>query len=147
MTTDPYRPIGPPDADLVAHLTAKLGPPNAYTFGRSGSLDLVVQAAWKVGFGQILVGSDDPSTAHRGTDVEILLTEGGRFVVTRRSWTQHPQGSEDSQRSQVCVAPYEVLQWLVADGDERLGPASKAAWIQACQTVPAMAGLEFEHVD
>jgi hypothetical protein len=40
-----------------------------------------------------------------------------------------------------------AYRWLVAEGNGKLGPASKAAWVAACRTVPLMAGHEYERIE
>lgn len=142
MTTDATKPIAPLDPQLVAHL----GQPQTRIVVRSDGRDLEV-VGWEIGVGRIGVGSADPSTWQRGTDVEIFLTAKGRLITTRNSWTRTPQGRSDSQTSQFHETPAAALQWLVDDGKGKLGPASKAAWVQACRTFAPMAGLEFERID
>jgi hypothetical protein len=144
VTTDASRPLAPLDPQLVSHLNQTLGPPASHLLERQGDRDLRV-AAWTVGFGRIGVGGNDESSWQRGTDVEILLTEGGLLVTTRRSWTRSEGGGRhDSQTGQVHETPAAAYRWLLADGKGKLGPASKTAWIQACRTVPTMSGLDVD---
>lgn len=145
--TDPKKPLAPLDPQLVAQLTATLGQPEPRNFAKDGGLDIAVVGAWTIGFGQTLAKRDAQSS-QRGTDVEVLLTASGRLVTTRNSWTRTVDGSrEESQRSEVHETPDGAYRWLVNDGNGKLGPASKAAWVQACRTFGPMAGLEFERVE
>ena len=145
--TDPRKPLAPLDAKLVAQLTTTLGPPEPRNFAKDGALDIAVVGAWTIGFGQT-VAKSAPQSSQRGTDVEILLTAGGRLVTTRNSWTRTVDGSsEESQRSDVHETPDAAYRWLINDGNGKLGPASKAAWVQACRAFGPMAGLEFERVE
>ncbi len=143
MTIDATKPLAPLDLDTRTHLTATLGPSKPHFVGISEGRDIHT-AGWTIGLGQIGVGGNPT----RGTDVEILLTEGGRLITTRRSWTRGADGVDTvSQTGCVHETPAAAYQWLVNDGKGKLGPASKTAWVQACRAVPLMAGLEFERVD
>jgi hypothetical protein len=147
---NPRAELAPLSPELVAHLTASLGPPKNHTFARDGGLDLEVIGAWTIGVGRF--GDDEkeePSTRSlRGTRVEILLTVTGRLVTNRIRWREHVGGSsEESSTGEVHGSPSQVLDWLLQDGNGKLGPASKTAWREACRNVPAMNGLEFERVE
>ncbi len=145
---DPTKPLAPLSSQTIAHLTAALGPPQPRNFAKDGGLDIAVVGAWAVGFGRTLAAGNQQSSVQRGTDVEILLTASGRLVTTRNSWTETADGSrEESQRSEVYETPDGAYRWLVNDGKGKLGPASKAAWVQACRNVPPMSGLEYERVE
>lgn len=114
---------------------------------RPDGLDIQI-LGWRIGLGQIAVPGKGSSRSQRGVDVEIFVTEKGRLVTTRNAWTRAPDGgSSDSQTSQVCETPARAYQWLLDDGKGKLGPASKAAWVMACQTFAPMSGLEIERID
>lgn len=140
--TDPLKPLAP----LPPALTATLGPAEPRTFIRPDGLDIQI-AGWRIGLGQIGVPGKGSSRSQRGVDVEIFVTEQGRLVTTRNAWTRAPDGgSHHSQTSQVHETPAAAYQWLLDDGKGKLGPASKAAWVQACQTLAPMSGLEVERI-
>lgn len=142
-----FAPLAP---DLVSHLTRTLGPPRDHTFSRDGGLDMQVVGAWTIGKGQFGDDEDaEPTTRTlRGTTVRVLLTTTGRFVTTRTRWRNHVGGSsEESSTGGVYGSPAQVLDWLISDGEGKLGPASKAAWTEACRHVPPMNGLQYERVE
>jgi hypothetical protein len=145
MTTDATKPLSPLDPGTIAHLTEQLGPAERHLLAVSSGRDVYTDG-WTIGLGQIAGGGQNSS---RGTDVEIVLTAGGNLVTTRRSWTRSPDGNESgaSATGAVHQTPASAYRWLINDGKGKLGPASKAAWLQACRTLPLMAGLEFEHVE
>lgn len=142
------KSLAPLDPALAAHLIASLGPPQPYEVSRDGGLDIVVAGGWTIALAQIGSGGGDPSTSPKGTDVEIILTEKGRLIPTRRTWSRTPDGfSIVEQRSGIFATFQQIYDFLVEDGKGRLGPASKAAWVQACRNVPGFADLQFERVD
>jgi hypothetical protein len=134
-------PLGPPSSDLAA----KLGLPETWMVPRPGQLDAEV-TAWKLGQGEIIVG--DAAATHRGTTVEIWLTLRGNLMTVRRSWTKSADGSRsDEQTSAVHETPEEALAWLVADGRNKLGAASKAAWVGACRSYSPMKGMDTQRIE
>jgi hypothetical protein len=126
------------DPSAVEHLTTTLGPPQPFLLTIQHDRDVYANA-WVVGVGHVKTAD-----AQRGTDVEIRLTPGGRLVTTRRSWTS---GGEVEQRGDVHETPDQALDWLLADGKGKLGPASKQAWVAACGIVPSMRGMDVRRVE
>ena len=78
--------------------------------------------------------------------MEIRLTPEGHFVLTRISRSNRRDGNSAGSTGSVRSTPALAYEWLLEDGNGKLGPASKAAWVQACRTVPPMNGLEYERV-
>jgi hypothetical protein len=146
---DPHRSLSPLDPAVAEHLTKTLGAPESFLLAQDGGRDIRA-LGWVIGKGSIEAASNGPT--RRGTIVTIWLTEGGQLVTHRESWKKGEpykgrvfDGAEGTGR--VNSSPATALQWLVDDGKGRLGPASKAAWVQACRSVPSMNTFEYEHVD
>jgi len=137
MQADPRKPLAPLDASVIEHLTQRYGPPREFLATIVGNRDIYA-TAWIVAEHTITATGD----AARGTTVTIRLTPGGSLVTTRLTFRP---GSEE-QTGAAHATPAGALDWLLADGKGKLGPASKEAWKQACQNVPPMAEFAVERV-
>jgi hypothetical protein len=50
-------------------------------------------------------------------------------------------------RAAVHDTPEAAYAWLLADNRGKLGPVSKAAWVEACRRWPPLAGHDVEVVE
>ncbi len=143
MNTDGTSPLGPRMPEVIDHLTKTLGPPKEFLLSVQGGRDIYAPG-WLVGHGHV----ESPRTGDtvRTLDVEIRLTPEGNFVVTRISRSSGPERNSAGSTGAVRSTPALAYEWLLEDGNGKLGPASKAAWVQACRTVPPMNGLEYERI-
>jgi len=123
-------------------LDADLGDPKTYRITRDGDRDIQCKG-WEIGTGSTY---DAMRSTTRWTTVTIYLTTGGNLVTQRGSITQW-QGEDDHYAAAIHREPADALAWLVADGGDYLGPASKEAWEEACTTVPALEDHDTELVD
>ncbi len=144
MNADGTTPLGPLMPEIISHLSASLGPPREFLLSIQGGRDIHA-SAWLVGHGHVEAPGNGNAT--RTLDVEIRLTPEGNFVVTRINRTVGADSSvNQSSTGGVRSTPAALYDWLLSDAKGKLGPASKAAWVQACRTVPPMNGLEFERI-
>lgn len=140
MPNDPRTPLYP----LSPELKNKLGQPATVVATGDGVLPARFNG-WVIGRGEMLAGGHDRKSAPRGTTVTVWLTVNGYILTGRHSWTQGHDGLDGEQyRSDFHATPGDALAWLKVDGKGKLGRASQDAWVQACQTVPQMAGMEVE---
>lgn len=141
------KPLAPLPAETVSYLTSKFGPATPTLITRQGDRDIYVDC-WLVGRGETLADTR-PRTGEvqRGTTVELRLTVGGFLVTTRTAWTRTADESTESATGQVHSTPDLAYNWLIKDGKGKLGPASKAAWVQACGNVPPMKEFAYERVE
>jgi hypothetical protein len=102
-------------------------------------------------FEGVLLGSSRTDlTAPRGTEVCIYVTRRGKYITHVFQW-QRKDDSEDMKRTRNTAAVHEqadqALEWLITDGNGVLGSSSRIAWEEACQTWPALHGLDVECVE
>ena len=91
MTTDATRPLAP----LNPKDTAKLGPPEVWTYPRSGDHDISI-CGWTIGKGNVHAPGTGEANIRRGTTVTINLTTTGRLVTTKNAWTRRDDGGWES---------------------------------------------------
>jgi hypothetical protein len=130
-------------AEVIPHLTRTLGPPKEFLLSVQGGRDIYAPG-WLVGHGHVEAPAGGDTV--RTLDVEIRLTPEGNFVLTRTSRSSHREGGAAGSTGAVRSTPALAYEWLLEDGRGKLGPASKAAWVQACRAVPPMNGLEYERI-
>lgn len=95
-----------------------------------------------------LVGSNevDPSVP-RGTRVSIFTTRGGKIITSVHQWQRDESRERERHAAAVHTNPDAALAWLIKDGGNQLGRASREAWELACRVWPALQGHEVEVVD
>jgi hypothetical protein len=135
MENDPALPLGP----LNPRDTDPLGAPVTRKFSVVGQLD-VERQVWLLGEGEMLIGGKDRATAERWTTVEILLTKNLTILTYRESGGRN----QASGAFGAHMTPAAALKWLIEDGKGKLGPASKAAWVQACARFAPMRGMDVD---
>lgn len=141
---DPNVHIGPLSDEIIAHLTAALGQPKSHFLTISEGRDIHA-LGWTIGIGRLRDRkSMIPGSAERGTDVEIIALKSGNLVTTRRTYSRGSTENIHAATGRVNSTPQAAYNWLLEDGNGKLGPASKQAWVQACQQFPPMKGLEYE---
>lgn len=91
----------------------------------------------------------DDKGCDRGTEVIIYATSSGKIVTEVRQWTKRPIESESRSRRDAAAheRPEDALEWLKQDGKGSLGPASKTAWLEACETFEPLKSYAVEDVD
>ena len=114
-----------------------------FTVLRDGDRDLTFEGVM-LGEGRCGVGNSEQWT--RGTDVSILKTTAGRYVVEVCQWDTSGDRRE-SNRAGVLNSASDVLQWLRDDCGNKLGPASKAALQAAAKNDEGLATLVDETVE
>jgi len=83
----------------------------------------------------------------RAVIVSIYLSEGGA-IITHVHRTTSSSDEVDRYTAGLHDNPTDALEWLTADAaaTEGLGRASKAAWIEACETAPALSSETVEQI-
>ena len=110
----------------------------AFTIKRDGERDISF-SGWVLGTSSMKTGTG------RGTDVGIFRTEGGRYVVAVHQWTAW-DGERDLYRAGVCDGPEKLLQWVIDDCNDVLGPASKEAMEAASLTDEGIEAILCERI-
>lgn len=138
MKTDRSKPLAP----LSPASTQPLGEPETIVVAAGGNLDHRIRA-WKIGTGKISTGGP---TSKREIEVRIWLLPTGVLLTNVTTRQFGPDGSAlDTGHGQYHETPQGALDWLIKDGKGKLGPASKAAWLKACDgTFPPMTDM---HID
>jgi len=113
-----------------------------YRVTRDGDLDLAFTGR-KVGEGESGDPGDFRHQWNRGTDVTLFLTESGRIVTAASHWSQW-QGESGHDTAAVHDSGGEALAWLIEHDGGELGPASKAAWLEAAKAAPEVFRAEEE---
>jgi|GEM_PF-3190926 len=91
---------------------------------------------------------EDDKGCDRGTEVIIYATTSGKIVTEVHQWNNDPNGESRSRRDAAAHSrPEDALEWLRQDGKGSLGPASKAAWLEACETFEPLKRFAVEDVD
>jgi hypothetical protein len=144
QNNDGVRPLGPLTPEVISHLNTTVGPAEPFITPFQGTRDKQA-TGWLVGRGH--VETPFHGGVVRTLDVEIRLTRGGTLIVTRISRSSGNGSNSADSDAKPCETPNAAYEWLLKDGKGKLGPASKAAWVRACRTVPGMSGLEFERID
>jgi hypothetical protein len=128
-TPQPSREsLGPLPAALVAHLTAAIGAPTSHLL--VDGQPQVRQDGWILGEHQV----DDAEGEGHITDVEVCLLKSGAILTSVVSIS----GSADSHTAHVHETPEKAAQWLARHCHGKLDAPAKAAWRQACETLPAL---------
>jgi len=109
---------------------------STFTLTRDGNRDLSFKG-WELGTGSHGSGGNGDFACNwdRGTDVAIYRTEGGSFVISVKQWSRW-QGEGDLHRAAICDDAESVLNWLIEDCGDVLGPASKEAFENAAVADP-----------
>lgn len=143
---DARTPLGPINPQHETHLNNSFGPPQEFLWRIEDNRDIYA-IAWRIGYGEARLPKQ-PNGTERGTEVEIRLTPKGNLLTTRRAWTRRPDGTmSDSLTGQAHATPMLALEWLKSDGHGKLGPASKMAWIRACENFPPMSDFRYERIE
>lgn len=100
--------------------------------------------------GKLIGSSQTDLTAPRGTEVCVYVTRRGKYITHVFQW-QRREDVEVMMRTRNSAAVHEeadqALEWLIQDGKGILGSSSRLAWEQACQSWPALHGLDVELVE
>jgi hypothetical protein len=112
---------------------------------RDGDRDLAF-TGWILGSGKITMRQKGaPKECERGTEAWIFLTLGRRLVTAVTQWDRTSEPPNETNRAAAHQTAAAALAWLRQDTrNNMLGPASGAAWSEACQAWP---GLEDEDVE
>lgn len=124
MTGSNLATASPPDGD-----------PRPFVVQRDGDRDLAFRG-WLIGTGRYEFDA-------RSIDVAIYLTTGGRLVT----WTAWQAPSKTGRAGASHETAAGALAWLRQQNKGRLGPASKAAWTQACTAWPPLEAEATERVE
>jgi hypothetical protein len=113
-----------------------------YTVERDSNLPLQ--------FAGYLVGWNDIDTSvPRGTRVCVFVTKRGKIITSVHQWQRELVGERQRERHDAGVheSAKDALAWLVQDGGNRLGRASREAWDLACRVWPSLQGCEVEVIE
>lgn len=97
--------------------------------------------------GYIVGWNEVERTVPRGTQVCIFATRGGKIITSVHQWQKDETRQRERHAAAVHTSPDDALAWLIRDGGNQLGRASREAWELACQVWPALQGREVELVD
>lgn len=97
--------------------------------------------------GTRIASSKVEKASKNGTEVAIYETTGGQIVTHVYGWQKNVGGLRKRHACGIHSTPQEALQWLIEDGKGRLGPASKKAWLSACNQHARFKGLGVEWID
>ena len=137
-----------PDTAFTSHI-----PLQTFTVERDGNLPLQFE-------GYIIGQNTIEEVEARGTRVSIYVTKRGKIITHVYQWQrQDPamwansgnDGNPPIKRSRNAAAAHEetqaALAWLIQDGGDSLGSASREAWEIACESWPPLQGQAVEIVD
>jgi len=130
-----------PLAPLSPESTQPLGATESILVGLDGRLDQRADA-WLIGKGAVTTGGP---TSKRETLIRVWLLPAG-MLLTNVTVTTTSDGVsvETASTGRYHETPQGALNWLIEQGKGRLGPASKAAWVMACQKFGPMNGMEHD---
>jgi hypothetical protein len=114
---------------------------------RDGALDLRF-TGWLLGEGCHGTGGSSGCSRdwHRGIDVAIYVTTGGKLITAAKRWSRWV-GEGERYTAAVHRTAENAIAWLREDSSSgELGPASKEAWEAACKEWPVLAGHDAEEV-
>lgn len=131
---DRTKPLAP----LSLESTESLGEPESILVSVSGGLDQRA-LAWPLGSGSVRTGVSPTS---RETIVRIWLLPAGVLLTNVRTTSEN--GNSVTSTGKYHETPQGALDWLIENGRGKLGPASKAAWGEACHTFSPMNGMDIE---
>jgi hypothetical protein len=95
-----------------------------------------------------LVGWNDVDlSVARGTQVTVFVTKSNKIVTAVHQWQRGEKRHRQRHAAGVHTTAPEALQWLIDDGQGRLGISSREAWELACQVWPALKGHDVENID
>ena len=93
------------------------------------------------------IGSGNNATgAGRGVKVSIYRTKGGKYVAEicyRTCW----QGETNTYKAEAFTTPAELVEWLRADNEGRLGRTSQEACEEAAENDEAFGKAFVEEVE
>jgi hypothetical protein len=112
-----------------------------FTVERDGNLPLQF-AGYLVGWNEV-----DPETVARGTRVCVYVTRRGKIITSVHQWQRDTERGRERHNAGVHETAKEALAWLIRDGGDHLGRASREAWALACQGWPALQGHEVEVIE
>jgi len=125
------------ETDLVEKLALAL---QAYKVERTD--DLALQ------FTGYLVGWNEVDlSVPRGTRVTVFVTRSNKIVTAVHQWQRSAKHERVRHAAGVHTSADQAFAWLLEDGGNRLGRASKEAWEMACQVWPALQGCDVEVID
>jgi hypothetical protein len=132
MTTD--APKKKQLAEQIQHCNHVIGPTAYHTCARPGALDLAFDG-WLVGS-----SSDHPRSDRSTVSVSVYFTTSGFLVGQIERIIPNKDGPAarplKKTKAEVFSTHRELVDWLQADGRGWLGDNSKAAFDQACKTLP-----------
>jgi hypothetical protein len=95
-----------------------------------------------------LVGWNDVDlSVPRGTRVTIFVTRSNKIVTAVHQWQRGEKKHRQRHAAGVHESPESALEWLIEDGQGRLGRSSREAWEAACQVWPSLRGRDVEVID
>lgn len=138
---------------MRSDLSSRLGTPTQFVLPRDGDRDLSF-SGWLVGEAQQVIptsfrntGGNDPYK--KVVEVRIYLTPGGAIITACHRYEQPLDGSAVRAATITAAAHRkfeDAISWLKADAGGKLGQAGKAAWVNACRSIPELQAQEYEHV-
>lgn len=102
---------------------------------------------WLIGEGEDGTGGTSGYDCdwNRGRKFRIFLTDRGRIITRVKRWSCW-QGENDQFEAAVHKDAASALAWLRRLQGGSLCAGAKAAWENACDAVPSLAGLDVERV-
>ncbi len=128
--------------------TENLNATHEHRIERDGGRDLTFKG-WLIGEGSHGTGGNSgyESDWTRGVKVYVYLTTGGNLVTAAERWSRW-QGEGGICTAASHKSPSQALAWLKGDSSKgTLGPASKEAWENACDTWGPLKGQDVERVE
>jgi len=89
----------------------------------------------------------DYATVPRGTQVSIFVTRSGKIITAVHQWQRSEKLERQRHDAGVHQTPEDALEWLIQDGNGKLGRASREAWEIACSVWSPLQGHEVEVID
>lgn len=83
----------------------------------------------------------------RGTRVTVFVTRSSRIIAAVHQWQRGESGERNRHAATIHECPETALAWLIKDGGNHLGRASREAWDMACQVWPPFKGHDVEVID
>ena len=140
--------VSPSDAD-----------PHDFEIARDGDRNLAFKG-WPIGYADTKEDAFRSSNTLRGVTVSVFATTNGNLVLQACRWSEKTVDNEMNRDETCSVGIFTpgdyygdhpggvagALDWLREDAGGKLGPTSKAAWVQACHNWDKLEGEAVETV-